>query len=290
MVLKFEIGQDLSDKVVLITGASTGIGRETARALSLKNAHLVLLGRAKTKYDPLIAELKDAGNSKIDFIEVELESLDSVKRAANQFLAMKLPLNVLINNAGLAGTRTLTMDGFEVTFGVNHLAHFLLTYLLLDKLKESKPSRIVTVSSMAHYNGKRYDYETDIRKCTGIRDTLQSYHNSKLANVMHSRKLSQILQGTGVSTYSLHPGVVATDIWRNIPWPFRSIMKMGMISEVEGSYTTLYCATEPSLNDETGLYYDDCQQKEPNPLVKDQEIVDELWDISLELLKDYLKS
>lgn len=288
MVLEYEITKDLTGKVFMITGASTGIGKAAALALGKKGAHLVLLGRNKPKYDNLIAEIKDNGNDKVDFIECEFESLESVKAAANTFLGMGLLLHVLINNAGLAGTRTLTRDGFETTFGVNHLAHFLLTHLLIEKLKQSKPSRIVTISSMAHYNGQKYDFSQEIYQCTGITDALQSYNNSKLANVVHSKKLACLLKDSGVTTYSLHPGVVATDIWRSIPWPFRSIMKIGMISEEEGSYTMLYCSCDDSLENESGLYYDDCRLKEPASLAFDEAYGDELWNKSVELLKDFL--
>ena len=284
---KYEIKQDLSDKVVAITGASMGIGRTTALALAAKNAHLVLMGRSKEKHESLIAEIKQR-NAKVDFIALELGSLKSVAKAAKDFVALNLPLDILINNAGLGFNQNTTEDGFEMTFGVNHLGHFLLTYLLLDKLKASKEARIVTLSSSAHYQGKPYDYSKDIKNVDGVTRTTQAYFNSKLANAMHSHKLSQLLQGTSVTTYAVHPGVVATGLWRNFWWPIQGLMKMAMIDEEQGSYTTLYCATEPSLAKETGKYYDHCKEKEPLALVKDQKLIDELWDKSIELVKDYI--
>ena len=285
--MKYEIKQDLTGKVFVITGASAGIGRQTALSLAKKNAHLVLMGRNKEKHQPLLEEIKEIGN-KVDFIEMDLSSLKSVENAAKLFLATGSRIDVLINNAGLGITRSVTQDGFEITFGVNHLGHFLLTNLLLDRLKESKEARIVILSSKAHYQGQPYVFPTEVKAGAGLSTIAQSYFNSKLANLMHAKKLAQLLKGTGVTVYAVHPGVIASDLWRNIWWPIRSIMKLGMISEEEGALTTLYCSTEEDIKNDSGKYYDNCAEKEPLKLVHDQKLLDELWNHSQGFVKEVL--
>jgi NAD(P)-dependent dehydrogenase (short-subunit alcohol dehydrogenase family) len=169
---------------------------------------------------------------------------------------------------------------------VNYLSHFLLTELLLPVLKSSAPSRIVNVSSKAHFHGKKYDFD-DLKKSISTTGIMSAYGNSKLANALHAKKLSQLLKDTGVTSYSLHPGVVATDVWRHIPSMIQTFIKFFMLSEEKGAMTQLYCATEPSIANESGLYYDDCKVVTPNSLVLDQVYMDEFWNKSLELIKDY---
>jgi NAD(P)-dependent dehydrogenase (short-subunit alcohol dehydrogenase family) len=192
------------------------------------------------------------------------------------FLARDLPLHLLINNAGLAGTRGMTKSGFELAFGTNHMGHFLLTQLLLERMKNSTPARIVTVASRAHYNAHAIDWEA-VRQPTRTRTGLAEYSVSKLANVLFSTELARRLAGSGITTYSLHPGVVASDVWRAVPWPLRPLIKLRMISTEEGAATTLYCANSAEAGRESGLYYDQCRVKEPNELVHDLALAAELW-------------
>jgi retinol dehydrogenase-12 len=190
----------------------------------------------------------------------------------------------------------LSKDGFEVIFAVNHLAHFILTDLLIPKLKESAPSRIVTVSSKASFSGTYYNL-AEIRNSTQnitIKKTLALYGQSKLANVMHSAKLSKDLAGSGVTCYSLHPGVlnlilgvVATDIWRNIPWIIRAPLKMLMISEDKGCDTQIFCATNEALKDETGFYYDNSKRCDPPILSEDVQQRESLCSFSAQLITDF---
>jgi NAD(P)-dependent dehydrogenase (short-subunit alcohol dehydrogenase family) len=288
MVFKYEIQGNFTGKVAIVTGGSSGIGRVTALKLAGVGFHVIIAGRSKTKTMPIIENIKrETGNEKVDFLQLCLDDLTSVRIAAIEFLQMNLPLHLLINNAGIAGDRGLSKDGFEITFATNHLGHFLFTHLLLGKLKESAPSRIINVSSKAHYNGKAYDWER-IREPANILNTLHAYEQSKLANVMFTKKLRDLLKDTGVTVYSLHPGVVATDVWRQIPWPIASLMKFGMISEEDGALTTLFCATDQTLNGQSGLYYDDCRLKDSNPLADDANLCQELWDKSLEFCKGFL--
>jgi NAD(P)-dependent dehydrogenase (short-subunit alcohol dehydrogenase family) len=192
------------------------------------------------------------------------------------FLDRGLPLHLLINNAGLAGARGLTRSGFELAFGVNHMGHFVLTQLLTERIKSSAPARIVTVASTAHYQTQGIDWNA-LRTRTSTRTGLPEYSVSKLCNVLFSAELGRRLAGTGVTTYSLHPGVVATDIWRGVPWPLRPLIKLAMISAERGAATTLYCATSPAVADETGRYYDNCRPRQPSALAQDSALAAELW-------------
>ena len=215
-------------KTFLITGANTGIGRETALTLARRGAHVVLACRSEAKTDPVLETIRAEGGS-ADFLPLDLANLDSVRAAAEAFIESGHQLDCLIANAGVAGHRGVTEQGFELAFGVNHLGHFLLTTLLLPKLKESAPSRIVFVSSDAHtHTGKGLRFETlqrRTRTVTGFRE----YGVSKLANVLCATELSRRLEGTGVTTYSLCPGAIASDVWRRIPWPVRPVMLAFMI-------------------------------------------------------------
>jgi retinol dehydrogenase 12 len=271
----------LIGRTALITGANTGIGLVTARELQKRGAQVFMAcrsaARARTALDSIHSGLGTApGCVPIEVLALDLGDFDSVRQCAQTFLARGLPLHVLINNAGLAGARGLTQSGFELAFGTNHLGHFLLTQLLLERIKSSSPARIVTVASRAHTRVSGIDWEA-VCKPTKTRAGLPEYGVSKLANVLFSAELSRRLAGSGVTTYALHPGVVATDVWRAVPWPFRSLIRLGMISAEEGAATTLHCATAAEAGRETGLYYDKCQVKMPSRIAQDAALAAELW-------------
>ena len=180
----------------------------------------------------------------------------------------------------MAGYRGTTEEGFELAFGVNHLGHFLLTNLLLPVLKTSAPSRVVVVSSDAHYRTRKgIDFEA-VQRPTRTVTAFQEYCVSKLANVLFAAELSRRLKEEGVTTYSLGPGNVASDVWRRIPWPVRPIMLAFMNSTVDGAQTPLYCATSPDLAAQSGRYYKSLQEKEPHPYAKDVDLAAELWERS----------
>jgi len=268
---------DLSGRIAVITGANTGIGRVTALELARRGAEVTLACRSRAKAEPVIEAIKETtGNAAVDLVLLDLASLDSVRAAADELLSRDRPLHLLINNAGLAGQRGLTKDGFELAFGVNHLGHFLLTKLLLDKLSASGPSRIVNVASRAHYDARGIDWEL-LRKPTQSVTGVPEYAVSKLANVLFSSELARQLADRNVASYSLHPGVVASDVWRRIPWPIRSLMKLFMISNEEGAETTLHCATSDQIADDSGRYFDESKPKEPSALAQDTELAEELW-------------
>jgi NAD(P)-dependent dehydrogenase (short-subunit alcohol dehydrogenase family) len=269
--------RDLVGKTFLITGANTGIGRETARALAGRGARVFLAGRSEAKFVAVIDEIAaQAGNTAPAFLPLDLGDLSSVRACAEAFLATGEPLDGLINNAGLAGQRGLTDSGFEIHFGTNYVGPFLLTSLLIDRLRESAPARVVNVSSEAHYRAQGIDYEA-VRKRTKSRTGFPEYGVSKLANVLHAQELARRLDGAGVSTYALHPGVVASDIWRRVPWPVRPLITRRMLSPAEGAQTSLYCATSGDLAGESGHYYEDCARKEPSAAAT-PELAAELWD------------
>ena len=176
----------------------------------------------------------------------------------------------------MAGLRGLTKDGFEITFGINHLGHFLLTQLLLEKLQSSGPSRIVTVSSRAHKRTAGIDWDA-LRRPTSSWTGIHEYAVSKLANLLFSAELAKRVQGTSVSTYSLHPGVVDTEIWRALPnWARPLIRLRGFLTPEEGALTTLHCAMHAPQED-SGLYYADSQPMQPAALGQNSDLAGELW-------------
>ncbi len=266
---------NLDGKTCLITGGNTGIGRVTALALARKGARIHLAGRSEERTRPVIDEIRAAGG-RADFLALDLGSLDSVRACAAEFLATGEPLHLLVANAGLAGFRGLTADGFEIHFGTNHLGHFLLEQLLEERLLAAAPARVVVVASQAHYRVKELDFAA-LRAPTRTITGFAEYGVSKLANVLFAAELARRLDGKGVTSYALHPGVVASDVWRRVPWPFRSLMKIGMISNEEGAQTTIHCASAPELAGESGRYYDKSRPKEPSALSRDEAVAKTLW-------------
>jgi NAD(P)-dependent dehydrogenase (short-subunit alcohol dehydrogenase family) len=272
---------DLDGRTFLITGANTGIGKETARALASRGARVYLACRSQDAGRAAIEEISaQTGNRDLELLSLDLGDLASVKRCAEDFLAAGEPLHGLINNAGVAGARGTTASGFELMFGTNHVGPFLFTNLLLDTLRASAPARIVNVASGAHYGAPGIDFDAvrlPTRTITGMRE----YSVSKLANVLHAQELARRLGGSGVTAYALHPGVIASDIWRRVPWPARSLMKLRMDSPEHGARTSVYCATSAEVASESGRYYDDCCAKEPAASAT-PELAGELWRRSAE--------
>lgn len=280
----------LGGTTILVTGANTGIGRVTAVELARRGARVVLAGRSEERTRPVVDAIRAAGGD-AEFLALDLGDLASVQRAAASWLDRGEPLHVLVNNAGLAGQRGTTKDGFELIFGTNHLGPFLFTLLLLPRLREAAAARgsarIVNVSSDSHYKAKGLDWDA-VRRPTATVSGMPEYERSKLANVIFTKELARGHAGAGVHSYALHPGVVATDVWRGVPWPVRPIMKMFMISEEEGARTTLHCTTSPDVADHDGRYYAKEREKRPNPVAEDPAIGKELWSRSEELVAPFL--
>lgn len=269
--------QSLTGRVALITGANTGIGFATARELAARGVHVCIACRSLEKGQAAVDDIRHTtGNEKVEKLALDLGDFASIRACAQAFLARDLPLHLLINNAGLAGAKGITQSGFELAFGTNHLGHFLLTQLLLDRIKSSAPARIITVSSRAHTRVSGIDWallQRPTKSMTGIPE----YGVSKLANLLFSAELGRRLAGTGVTTYSLHPGVVASDVWRALPKPLQWLAKRRMITVAQGAATTLFCATAPAIARESGLYYDQCQLKMPSRVAQDATLAAELW-------------
>jgi retinol dehydrogenase-12 len=255
----------LSGRTFLVTGGNTGIGLATAQALAAQGGRVHIACRSEQKGAAAVAAIAAAtGSDQVAFLQLDLADLGSVRAAAQTFLAQEEPLHVLINNAGVAGRRGLTQDGFELLFGVNHLGHFAFTTALLDCLTSSQ-GRIVNVSSDAHYQAPGVDFDR-LRRPARTIAAMREYAVSKLCNVLFTQELARRVAGTGVTAYALHPGVVASDIWRRVPWPVRPLLTRRMLTVDEGARTSLYCATAPELAGVSGRYYEDCAEREPSPV------------------------
>jgi retinol dehydrogenase-12 len=267
-------------RVGIVTGANSGIGKTTALELASMGMQLFITCRTRAKGEPVVEEIREkTGNTKVECLELELGDFDSVRHCAAEFLERDLPLQLLINNAGIGVQRGQTESGFELAFGTNHLGPFLLTGLLLERMVKSAPARIVVVSSVGHSSAKGIDFEA-VRRTTKSQSGSNEYYSSKLANVLFSAELSRRLEGTGVTTYALHPGIVATEVWRRFPRPITWIAKRFMISPEEGARTSIHCATAPELSEQSGLYYDRCETREVSELARDRALARELWEKS----------
>ena len=274
----------LDGRVALITGANTGIGRVTARELARRGDRVFLACRSFDRTRSVLAEIRAVRPDAVaEWLPLELSDFHSVRTCAQMFLARDLPLHLLVNNAGVAGARGLTPSGFEFMFGVNHMGHFLLTQLLLGRIKSSAPARVVTVASRSHARVRGIDWSA-VRRPTATLTGVKEYCVSKLANVLFSAELSRRLHGSGVSTYSLHPGVVDSDIWRTLPRSVRALNRLRLISTVEGAKTTLHCAASDVAGGETGLYYTKERPAPPSAAAQSHALAEELWRHSEEAL------
>ena len=255
---------ELAGRTFIVTGGNTGIGRATGAGLASRGGRVYLACRSPDKGRAAVADIVAAtGNDAVAFLPLDLASLASVRQCAEQFLALGEPLHALINNAGVAGRRGVTADGFELAFGVNHLGHFALTAALLGRLAASAPARVVTVASDAHYQATGVDFAAVRRRTASITGTPE-YAVSKLCNVLFSAELARRTAGRGITTYALHPGVVASDIWRRVPWPVRTLIKLRMLSPEQGATASLYCATSRPVAAASGRYYEDSREREPS--------------------------
>lgn len=266
----------------LVTGGNTGIGRATAIALAAGGGRVYIASRSAEAGAAAVDAIKSAaGSQTVWLLPLDLASLTSVRDCAAAFLARDEPLHVLVNNAGVGGQRGKTAEGFELHFGVNHLGHYALTMLLLDRLKASGSgnggARVVTVASDAHYSAPGVDFDAVRRQTSFIGQ--REYAVSKLCNVLFAQELARRV--ADVSSYALHPGVVASDIWRRVPWPARAIIKRRMLTVEQGAVTSVYCATSPAVAAQNGLFYDECAVRTPSR-VATPELGELLWKHSTE--------
>jgi len=275
-------------KNVFITGTTSGIGYETAISLAQQNCNLFLANRSEDKTIELIQHLSQvAPQSKVRFIHLELDDLQSVKHAAQEFLSVQEPLDILINNAGILGKKGLTKDGYEIAFGTNHLGHFLLTHLLRPMIASTPNSRIINVASNAHRSANFTNWDA-IRTKTSSFSAFSEYGFSKLANIWHIKELVTLPEYQNITAYSLHPGVIKTDIWRHMPQPLNLLTSIPVLKNPkEGAQTTIFCA----LTNETfpnGQYFSDCKPAQLSSLAQNTQLQKELWDYSMDAIGSYL--
>jgi len=273
-------------KVCIVTGATAGIGRVTALELARMGATVVLMARSRERGEAARAAIAaQSGNPNVELILADFAVLAEVRRAAEEFLARHSSLHVLVNNAGLyANGHELTVDGYEKTFAVNHLAPFLLTNLLLDSLRATAPARVVTVASGAHV-GAELNFEDlqSARRFNGFR----AYGASKLANILFSYELARRLEGSGVTANCLHPGFVGTNFAQNnggaVALFFRAARPFILTPE-QGAQTSVYLAADPEVEEVTGKYYVNRRQRTSSAQSYDRAAQARLWAISTELV------
>lgn len=281
----------LDGKVILITGGNAGVGTETAVGLAARGAHVVITSRNPKRGADAVADIRArSGNDAVEVVPLDLASIPSIRDCARDFLARSDRLDVLIDNAGLVmGQRTETQDGFETTFGVNHLGHFLLTNLLLDRLRASAPSRIVVVSSHAHKQARRGLNFDDLQSEHGYK-AFDAYSKSKLANIYFARELARRLEGSNVTANSLHPGFVASRFGRD--GDLGALINYGMvlsrpfaINSTKGARTSIWLASEPEGASTSGGYFFKCAPSTATAIAQDDEAARRLWAASEELVK-----
>ncbi|KAK9291194.1 hypothetical protein L1049_009382 [Liquidambar formosana] len=289
-------GIDASNLTAIVTGGASGIGLETARVLALRKAHVIIAARnMEAASDAKKLILKENEAARVDVLKLDLCSMKSVRAFVDSFNALDLPLNILINNAGVMFCPyQLSEDGIELQFATNHLGHFLLTNLLLDKMKHTAKAtgiegRIVNLSSIAHLHtyedGIQFDRINDEKSYSDKR----AYGQSKLANILHAKELSRRLQeeGAEITVSSVHPGLIMTNLMRHSALLMRILKVFSYFlwkNVPQGAATTCYVALHPSLKGVTGKYYLDCNDMQPSAFARDEGLAKKLWDFSNKLV------
>jgi NAD(P)-dependent dehydrogenase (short-subunit alcohol dehydrogenase family) len=275
----------MQGKVCMVTGATAGIGMSTAEALAGMSATMVVVGRNREKCESVVARFKrDTGNQEVSYLLADLSSQDQIRSLASEFLEKYSRLDVLVNNAGgIFLLRRKSEDGIEMTFALNHLNYFLLTNLLLDRIKASAPSRIIMVSSNSH-RGKHLDFDNLEGK--GLENPMTAYGRTKLCNVLFTYELARRLADTGVTVNALHPGFVSTDIAKNNGWLVRLfqplVMRSALPMEV-GAQTSIYLASSLEVEGVTGKYFARKKAIESDPASNDETAAKRLWQVSAEM-------
>jgi NAD(P)-dependent dehydrogenase (short-subunit alcohol dehydrogenase family) len=285
-------GATMRDKVIIVTGATNGIGQVCALELARQGATVVLISRSQSRLDTVVSEIKAAtGNENLSSIQADLSSIAEIRRAASQFLEQHSRLDVLVNNAGaIFDKRQESADGIEMTLALNHLNYFLLTHLLLDKLKETSTkhseARIINVASDAHESVSRVNFE-DIQRRKSY-NGLFVYSESKLMNIMFTHELARRLKGTKVSANVLHPGLVKTGFGRNNLGIFKTAVSLFQdffgISAEKGAETMIFLASSPDVRGITGQYWFKSEPHRASKAAYDEAAQARLWTVSEELL------
>lgn len=283
----------LVGKVVIVTGGNAGIGFETSKDLADRGARVIIAcrneGRGNKARDQIIAA---TGNQDVHYRSLDLASLTSVRKFADDFNNTENRLDILINNAGVAeGDNVKTEDGLQLGMQINHFGPFLLTNLLLPKLKASAPSRIINVSSIAYRAGVVDFQNLNLEKETDETFSfMKLYSNTKLCNVYMTVELERQLKGTGVTVNCLHPGAVDTNILNGLekPWVkylYKPVFRFVSKTSWEGAQTSIYLAVSPEVNDVSGRYFSDCSEQKLTKVARDPEIARKLWEVSERLVK-----
>ena len=287
----------LDGKTAIVTGANTGVGKETVVDLVRRGARVIMACRSLKKGEAAKKDvIERTGSNNVIVKHLDLASLRSIRAFAEDINKNEARLEILVNNAGAINAKefTKTEDGFEMTMGVNHLGHFLLTNLLVNLLKKSAPSRVVVVSSRAHHEFFKWvtgtkpglDYEKFTSDISYVGNV--AYEESKLANVLFTRELARRLKGTGVTANSLHPGTFSSELQSSYPTWFRYTFKIltrifGKTVE-EGAQTQIYLAVSEEVEGVTGLYFADCKETEPSKNAQDDVVAKKLWEVSAKLV------
>lgn len=282
----------MQDKIVLITGGNDGIGKATAEELARLGATLILACRSRERGEAAAAEIKkETGNERVSVIRCDLAGFDSIRRAAGEFATAHDHLDVLINNAGVFTSELQrTEEGFELQFGVNHLGHFLLTKLLLDRLKSALRPRVVNVSSNSHYGGDIDFHNLRGEKGDPAYSGRRAYAQSKLTNILFTREMAR--RHPQIDTNALHPGTVKTRLgnkasnwYVSLVW---SLIKPFMISRERGAETSVYLASSPEIEGVSGQYFDEKQRRRtPSEKAQDDELARKLWIASEQFVGEF---
>uniref|UniRef100_T1IKE2 Retinol dehydrogenase n=1 Tax=Strigamia maritima TaxID=126957 RepID=T1IKE2_STRMM len=289
----------LANKTVIVTGSNTGIGKETARDFFRRGARVILACRDLDKAVHAARDIESTAPQFKDRVVVrhlDLADFASIREFAKYILTTEDRIDILVNNAGMVSGQNKTADGFDMVFGTNHLGHFLLTNLLLDKIVDCAPSRIINVASLAHKYGTMHwdDLNLNVK---GAYSPYAAYCQSKLANILFTKELARRLKGTGVTVYSLHPGAVKTEIARHSHDVFPAFLHtifdvLGLILSLlftktaeQGAQTTIHCAVSEKVANQTGLYYSDCGVTTPSTFALNEDYAKKLWIMSAEMVK-----
>ena len=276
---------DLTGRTCLVTGATSGIGEETALGLARRGARVLIVGRSRERGERSLARVRaESGNDTVELLLADLASLSEIRQLAREVLEACPQLHVLVNNAALVTLRrTTSVDGFETMFAVNHLAYFALTNLLLERLVASAPARIVNVASNAHRFGR---IDLDDLQSERRFGAMRSYGRTKFANILFTTELARRLEGTGVTANCLHPGGVATRLGRDNGLLGRvatRLLKPFLLTPARGAATSLHLATAPELEAVSGRYFAKRREAQPSPGAQDPALARRLWELSAEL-------
>ncbi|CAF3631557.1 unnamed protein product [Adineta steineri] len=292
----------MDGKTVIITGSNSGVGKYTAIELAKRGAHIILACRDRKRTEEALKEIcKLSGSNNVEIEIVDLASLKSIEECAKRLCGRLSKLDVLINNAGVMMASEKSVDGYEIHFAVNHLGHFLLTNLLLDLMKKAPSARIINVSSVNHAF-LNITINWDDINFTKPYWKINAYSHSKLANILFTNELARRLQDTNITANSLHPGVVRTEVIRNILGHYQIILNTILLlitplwccftkSPEQGAQTSIYLASDRRLNHVTGKYFKDCKEYSSSKTSLDQQAAKRLWKLSEEMthLDDALK-